>query len=124
MLKKLGVVTLGVTAGLVAVAPIASAHESDHSNRHHGDHGSSSDCNVNGGSAEANGGIDGDAFLGNAVAQVPVGGNNVGNIVCNDILNGNLSGNDVAVAIGGDAGSEVPIELPEAPATPEESAVS
>ena len=108
MLKKLGVVTLGVTAGLVAVAPIASAHESDHhSDRHHGGHGSS-DCNVVGGSAEANGGIDGDAFLGNALAQAPIGGNNVGNIVCNDILNGNLSGNDVAVAIGGDAGPQLP----------------
>ncbi|GAA4776645.1 hypothetical protein GCM10023200_06660 [Actinomycetospora chlora] len=116
MLKKLGVVTLGVTAGLVAVAPIASAHESDsHGHGGHGGHGSSSDCNVNGGSAEANGGIDGDSFLGNALVQAPIGGNNVANIVCNDILNGNLSGNDVAVAIGGDAGSEVPIELPEAP---------
>ena len=108
MLKKLGVVTLGVTAGLVAVAPIASAHESDHhAHRHHGGHGSS-DCNVNGGAAEANGGIDGDSFLGNALAQAPIGGNNVGNIVCNDILNGNLSGNDVAVAIGGDAGPQLP----------------
>jgi hypothetical protein len=113
VLKKLGVVTLGVTAGLVAVAPIASAHESDHSTRHHGGHGSS-DCNVNGGGAEANGGIDGDSFLGNALVQAPIGGNNVANIVCNDILNGNLSGNDIAVAIGGDAGSSElpPLELP------------
>jgi hypothetical protein len=113
VLKKLGLVTLGVTAGLVAVAPIASAHESDHSDRHHGGHGSS-DCNVvGGGGAEANGGNHGDAVLGNVVAQLPVGGNNIGNITCNDILNHNISDNDVAVAIGGDAGTELPpLELP------------
>lgn len=110
MLKKLGLVTLGVTAGLVAVAPIASAHESDHSDRHRGGH-DSSDCNVVGGEAEANGGIDGDAVLGNAILQAPIGGNNVGNIVCNDILNDNLSGNDVAVSVLGGAGT-----LPELPA--------
>jgi hypothetical protein len=124
VLKKLGLVTVGVTAGLVAVAPIASAHESDHSGGHHGGHDrghGSSDCNVNGGGAEANGGIDGDAFLGNALAQAPIGGNNALNIVCNDILNGNLSGNDLAVAIGGDAGSEVPIELPPMPSDTEVS---
>ncbi len=109
MLKKLGLVTLGVSAGLVAVAPIASAHESDHSDRHHGDESSS--CNVVGGEAEANGGIDGDAFLGNVLLQGPIGGNNVGNIVCNDILNDNLSGNDVAVSVLGGAGT-----LPELPA--------
>ncbi|PVZ07765.1 hypothetical protein C8D89_111136 [Actinomycetospora cinnamomea] len=114
MLKKLGLVTLGVSAGLVAVAPIASAHESDHSDRHHGD--DSSNCNVVGGEAEANGGIDGDAFLGNALVQAPIGGNNAANIVCNDILNGNLSGNDVAVAIGGDAAT-LP-EFPEGPDLP------
>ncbi|MHC1558486.1 hypothetical protein ACR9E3_06000 [Actinomycetospora sp. C-140] len=38
MLKKLGIVTVGVTAGLVAAAPFASASES----HHHG----SDDCNV------------------------------------------------------------------------------
>jgi hypothetical protein len=101
VLKKLGLVTLGVSAGLVAVAPIASAHESDHKDRHHGDE--SSNCNVVGGEAAANGGIDGDALLGNALVQAPIGGNDVLNIVCNDILNDNLSGNDVAVAIGGPA---------------------
>ena len=103
MLKKLGVVTVGVTAGLMVAAPFASAHESSHDSDHgsgHGDrHGSSSDCNVTGGSAEANGGIDGDAFLGNALVQAPIGGANVANIVCNDILNDNLSHNDVDVDV-------------------------
>ncbi|WP_433033555.1 hypothetical protein [Actinomycetospora sp. CA-053990] len=105
MLKKLGVVTVGVTAGLMVAAPFASAHESGHGG--HGDGGhrgsDSSDCNVTGGSSEANGGIEGDSFLGNALIQAPIGGANVANIVCNDILNDNLSGNNVAVSVLGGA---------------------
>jgi hypothetical protein len=78
--KKFGIVTVGITAGLLAAAPLASAGEAPehggHDNGgHHGEHkGGGSDCNVTGGSAEANGGIDGDSFLGNAVAQAPIGG--------------------------------------------------
>jgi len=106
MLKKLGVVTVGVTAGLMVAAPFASASEPGHGHGH-GDDGhrgsDSSDCNVTGGSSEANGGIDGDSFLGNALIQAPIGGANVANIVCNDILNDNLSGNNVAVSVLGGA---------------------
>ena len=121
MLKKMGVVTVGVTAGLMVAAPFASAHESGHDG-HGKHHGESSDCNVTGGSSEANGGIDGDAFLGNAVVQAPVGGANALNVVCNDILNGNLSGNNVAVSVLGEE-AEVPTpdlgpEAPEAPVDP------
>jgi hypothetical protein len=123
MLKKLGVVTVGVTAGLMVAAPFASASESGHGHGH-GDDGhrgsDSSDCNVTGGSAEANGGIDGDSFLGNAVVQAPIGGANVLNVVCNDILNGNLSGNNVAVSVLGEE-AEVPtpdVAAPEAPEAP------
>ncbi len=105
MLKKLGVVTVGVTAGLMVAAPFASASEG-HGSHHKG--GSGSDCNVTGGSAEANGGISGDAFLGNALIQAPVGGANALNIVCNDILNGNLSGNDVEVNVLSEV-AELPI---------------
>jgi hypothetical protein len=106
MFKKLGIVTVGVTAGLLAVAPLASAGEAhdhdggDHHKKKHGHESSeSSDCNVTGGSAEANGGIDGDAFLGNALVQAPIGGANLGNIVCNDILNDNVSDNDIDVDV-------------------------
>ena len=109
MFKKFGIVTVGITAGLLAAAPLASAGEAPehggHDNGgHHGEHkgehkGGGSDCNVTGGSAEANGGIEGDSFLGNALAQAPIGGANLGNIVCNDILNDNLSGNNVAVSV-------------------------
>jgi hypothetical protein len=106
MLKKLGVVTVGITAGLMVAAPFASASESGHGHGH-GDDGhrgsDSSDCNVTGGSSEANGGIEGDSFLGNALIQAPIGGANVANIVCNDILNDNLSGNNVAVSVLGGA---------------------
>ena len=101
MIKKLSVVTVGVAAGLMVAAPFASATEGGHGHHHKkDDHGSSSsDCNVTGGSAEANGGIDGDSFLGNALVQAPIGGANLANIVCNDILNDNLSGNTVAVSV-------------------------
>ena len=101
MIKKLGVVTVGVAAGLMVAAPFASATEGGHG--HDGEHkgSGSGSCNVTGGSAEANGGIDGDAFAGNLLAQAPVGGANALNIVCNDILNGNASGNNVAVDVAG-----------------------
>jgi len=102
VLKKMSVVTVGVAAGLMVAAPFASATESGHGHDSHKRGGESADCNVTGGSAEAVGGIDGDAFLGNLVTQVPVGGANAANIVCNDILNGNLSNNDVAVSVLGD----------------------
>jgi len=102
VIKKMGVVTVGVAAGLMVAAPFASATES-HGGGHGGGHGSSgSDCNVTGGSAEAEGGIDGDAIGGNLVTQAPIGGANALNIVCNDILNDNVSGNNVAVSILGD----------------------
>ena len=98
MIKKLGVVTVGVAAGLMVAAPFASATEGGHG--HGGGHGDDSgSCNVTGGSAEANGGIEGDALAGNLLAQAPVGGANALNIVCNDILNGNASGNNVAVDV-------------------------
>ena len=100
MIKKLGVVTVGVAAGLMVAAPFASATEGGHGHGHGGGHGDDSgSCNVTGGSAEANGGIDGDALAGNLLAQAPVGGANALNIVCNDILNGNASGNNVAVDV-------------------------
>ena len=101
MIKKLGVVTVGVAAGLMVAAPFASATEGGHGHGGHGGHGArdSGSCNVTGGSAEANGGIDGDALAGNLLAQAPVGGANALNIVCNDILNGNASGNNVAVDV-------------------------
>jgi hypothetical protein len=117
VLKKMGLVTVGVTAGLMAAAPFASASESGHDSDHRG--GESANCNVTGGSAEANGGIDGDAFLGNAIAQAPVGGANLGNIVCNDILNGNLSGNAISVSVLGDEPEPTAVEEDEEPAAAE-----
>jgi hypothetical protein len=112
VIKKLGVVGFGVAAGLMAAAPFASATEGGHGHDGHEGRGSDSgSCNVTGGSSEANGGIGGDSFAGNLLTQAPVGGANALNIVCNDILNGNVSGNNVAVDIAGLP--ELPIELPE-----------
>ncbi|WP_328303040.1 hypothetical protein [Actinomycetospora sp. NBC_00405] len=115
MMKKFGVVTVGVAAGLVAAAPFASAHESQHEGHGQRDAHSndSASCNVTGGSAEANGGISGDSLLGNVLTQTPVGGSNVANIVCNDILNGNLSGNNANVDIGGSETPGVPVLTPD-----------
>jgi hypothetical protein len=100
VIKKLGVVGIGVAAGLVVAAPFASATEGGHGHDDHDGRGSDSgSCNVTGGSSEANGGISGDSFAGNLLTQAPVGGANALNIVCNDILNDNLSGNTVAVDV-------------------------
>ena len=101
MFKKMGVVTVGVAAGLMVAAPFASATECHDDSEHHSSHERSddNDCNVPGGSATANGGIDGDSALGNVLAQAPVGGANLGNVVCNRILNDNLSGNDIAISV-------------------------
>lgn len=98
MIKKLGVVTVGVAASLLAAAPLASATECHDEHEHH-EPKASSDCNVTGGDAEANGGISGDSVLGNALAQAPVGGANILNISCNEILNDNLSGNSVSIDV-------------------------
>jgi hypothetical protein len=102
--KKVGMVTVGVTAGLFAIAPFASAGEDPghhESHDHHGQHHSGgSDCNVKAGDATANGGIGGDAAAG-ALAQAPVGGLNTANISCNHILNDNLSGNHLSVSLLG-----------------------
>ena len=101
MFTKMGVVTVGVAAGLMVAAPFASATECHDDSEHHSSHERSddNDCNVTGGSATANGGIDGDSALGNVLAQAPVGGANLGNVVCNRILNDNLSGNDIAISV-------------------------
>ena len=106
MIKKLGVVTVGVAAGLMAAAPFASATEGGHGHDHEG----SGSCNINGGNAQANGGIEGDA-LADALAQAPVGANAL-NLVCSQVLNDNLSGNTLDVDIAGGLLPELPIGLP------------
>lgn len=107
MIKKLGVVTVGVSAALVAAAPFASATEGGHGGHGHGHgHASSGSCNINGGNAQANGGVEGDA-LADALAQAPVGANAL-NLVCSHVLNDNLSGNSIDV----DLGTGLPVELP------------
>ncbi len=98
MIKKLGIAGVGVAAGLVALAPFASATES-----HGAPQGGagSSPCSVAGGNAAANHRSASDGLVG-AVVQAPVGGLNAANIVCNSILNDNLSGNVVDLSVLGD----------------------
>ena len=93
MLKKAGIMTLGIAAGLVAVAPLASASEGGHHG--HGGHGGSGNIgSCTAGNAE--GGAIGGAATGGALANAgglaaaaPVGGA----LDCNSILNGSLNDN-------------------------------
>jgi hypothetical protein len=98
--KKMGVVTVGVAASLLAAAPLASASECSHDSDHHESHetrsSSDNNCNVTGGDATANSDISGDS-LANAVSQAPVGGANLLNLTCTNILNDNVSGNHLTV---------------------------
>ncbi len=98
MMKKLAVVTVGVSAGLMMAAPFASATESHHDGGD--DHGSSSSegCSFVGGTGEGSTGGTGSGLLaGVGGASVGgIGGNNVGNALnCSDFLNDNLNGNSV-----------------------------
>jgi hypothetical protein len=99
MITKLAIAGVGVAAGLVALAPLASATESH--GGPHGGTGPSSTCSVAGGNATATNRADSEGLVG-AVVQAPVGGLNAANIVCNRILNDNLSGNVVDLSVLGD----------------------
>ncbi|WP_018330488.1 hypothetical protein [Actinomycetospora chiangmaiensis] len=82
--------TLGVAAGLVAVAPFASANPSHHDTPRPS--APSSTCSAQGGNATADNRGSATGAVG-AVAQAPVGGANAANLLCNRILNDNLSKN-------------------------------
>ncbi|WP_018330487.1 hypothetical protein [Actinomycetospora chiangmaiensis] len=97
MIAKIGIAGVGVAAGLVALAPLASATTSH--GAPHGGAGSST-CSVQGGNATATNRAGGSGLVG-AVVQAPVGGLNAGNIVCNRILNDNLSHNVVDLSVLG-----------------------
>ncbi|MCD2186331.1 hypothetical protein [Actinomycetospora soli] len=108
---KIAAVLLGAGAGLIGGAPLAFAgdmpsHDSgDHGHHatheghgdHHGKRGGGDTCSVGGGSAGAENPVDGDALLGNIIAQVPVGGLNAANLTCNSVLNHNLNGNELGL---------------------------
>jgi len=104
LIKKLGLVTVGVTAGLMAAAPLASATPSHHDS----DEGSSSSCAFTGGTGGTARSGDAEGLLVGATGLNAggTGGSNIGNIAdCSSFLNGNLNGNhvlsdnDVAVAL-------------------------
>lgn len=119
MLSRISKVTVGVTVGLVAAAPLAWAggtgyDDTDVKGDKAGDskhddggkdkekhHFSGKLCSFDGGDAGAESLISGGS-LANAVAQAPVAGNNIANLAncsdfLNDNLNGNLSGNEVVI---------------------------
>ncbi|MHC1560108.1 hypothetical protein ACR9E3_14220 [Actinomycetospora sp. C-140] len=97
--------TAGVTAGLLAAAPFASAtecHDSDHHESKRS-HSSETSCEFTGGNAGAGSDISGDS-LSNIVTQTPIAGNNIANIAnCSSFLNDNLSHNDLTLVKLGEA---------------------
>ncbi|WP_433800746.1 hypothetical protein [Actinomycetospora sp. CA-084318] len=110
---KIAAVLLGAGAGLIGGAPLAFAgdmpsHDSGDQGSHsshghhsgHGDHhgrGGGDTCSVTGGSAGAGNTVNGDALLGNIIAQAPVGGLNAANLTCNSVLNHNVNGNELGL---------------------------
>ena len=120
MLGRISKVTVGVTVGLVAAAPLAwaggtgyddtdvkgdKAPDSSHDKDWGKDKGkanfSGKVCSFDGGNADAKSLISAPS-LANAVAQAPIAGNNIANLAncsdfLNDNLNGNLSGNQIVV---------------------------
>ena len=114
MLKKFGMVTVGVTAGLLAVAPLASASEchdhdkdSSHDKGHHKSHGDHKKSHKShGGSQHGTGNIQcgaeggdldndatGEGLLGVGQVAGPVASGNAGQLLsCNSFLNDNQPG--------------------------------
>ena len=121
MLKKAGLLTVGVTAGLLAVAPIASAGEShdshekgdhdkdssrdhDHGKKHHSKKHHDSDqegvgnikCGAEGGDLDND--ATGTGLLGIGQVAGPVLSGNTGQLLsCNSFLNDNA--NDISVNV-------------------------
>ncbi len=100
LLKKAGMVTVGVAASLLAAAPLASATECHEDSDHHETSSSSSssdDCSFLGGTGEgATGGTGSGAVALGGAAVGGLGGNNLLNVAnCSDFLNHNLNGNQV-----------------------------
>ena len=92
MLKKAGIMTLGIAAGLVAVAPLASASEGHHGHGGHGGSGNIGSCTAGNAEGGAVGGSATGAALANTgglAAAAPIGGA----LDCNSILNGSLNDN-------------------------------
>ena len=108
MLKKFGMVTVGVTAGLLAVAPLASASEGHHEHKDHdkGHHKSHDDggqrgtgnikCGAEGGDLDND--ATGEGLLGIGQVAGPVASGNAGQLLsCNSFLNDNA--NDISVNV-------------------------
>lgn len=103
MLKKIGMVGVGVTATMLAAAPFASACETSHHGDHDGDHGHHSvehGSNNNTACAAKSGDVAGNHTKG-ILALGPIANGNAGQILsCNSFLNDNFSGNDLNIANG------------------------
>lgn len=94
MLKKFGMVSVGVTAALLAAAPLASACESGHDG-HKGHHESSHGTDVGNTKCAAKSGDTKNNDTSGLLAGVgPIANGNAGQILsCNSFLNDNLNDN-------------------------------
>ncbi len=95
MLKKFGMVSVGVTAGLLAIAPMASASEGHHHGG--GQHGTGNvQCGAEGGDLDND--ATGEGLLGVGQVAGPVASGNAGQLLsCNSFLNDNL--NDLSINV-------------------------
>ena len=107
MLKKFGMVSVGVTAGLLAIAPMASASEG-----HHHDGGDQRgtgnvQCAAEGGDLHND--ATGTGLVGLGQGAGPVASGNTGQLAsCNSFLNDNL--NDASINVLSEQGVDVPIQ--------------
>ena len=102
MLKKFGMVSVGVTAGLLAIAPMASASEGHHDG---GDQRGTGNvqCGAENGDLD-NDATGGDGLIGIGQVAGPVASGNTGQLLsCNSFLNDNL--NDLSVNILSEQGN-------------------
>jgi hypothetical protein len=115
LIKKLGLVTVGVTASLMAAAPLASATPSHHDSDEGSSSSSSSGCAFTGGTGGSARSGDATGLLVGATGLNAggAGGSNIGNIGdCSSFLNGNLNGNHVL------SDNDVAVALPALPTLP------
>ena len=105
MLKKFGMVSVGVTAALLAAAPLASAsecHDGHDKGHHEGHHQTGGHENVgNTQCAAKSGDVKNNDSKGLLAGVGPILDGNAGQILsCNSFLNDNLSNNDLNIANG------------------------
>ena len=93
MLKKFGMVSVGITAGLLAVAPMASATESDS-----GDQEGTGNIQCSAENGDLSNDTEGEGLVGIGQVAGPVASGNTGQALsCNAFLNDLINDNEVNI---------------------------